>query len=163
MSGRAFFIVMMFHWSVWMLQERSRASPKYQYPSIMSNSVCNINNHVLYLYPSIMSNSVCNTNSHVLYWYRSIMSNSVCNRNSHVLYWYPSIMSNSVYSTNNNTFLIFVSHLLQNRKFKRLGGPLDEIVTVSVGKYSVTMPHPIMMSWHHLIRETGCQGVGCFI
>ena len=49
---------------------------------------------------------------------------------------------------------------LSNRKFERFGGPLDEIVTVFVHKYNVIMPHPDMTS---LIRETGCQDVGCFI
>ena len=35
---------------------------------------------------------------------------------------------------------------LSNRKFERLGGPLDEIVTVSVQKYSVIMPRRRMAS-----------------
>ena len=52
---------------------------------------------------------------------------------------------------------------LLNRKFVRLGGPFDEIVTVFVHKYNVIMPRLIVMSWCHLIRETGCQDVGCFI
>ena len=34
-------------------------------------------------------------------------------------------------------------HCLSNRKF---GGPFDEIVAVSVHKYSVIMPRPNMMS-----------------
>ena len=33
---------------------------------------------------------------------------------------------------------------LSNRKFERLGGPLDEIVTVFVHKYSVIMSRPNM-------------------
>ena len=33
---------------------------------------------------------------------------------------------------------------LSNRKFERLGGPLDEIVTVFVHKYNFIMPRPIM-------------------
>ena len=52
---------------------------------------------------------------------------------------------------------------LSNRKFERLGGPLDEVVTVSVNKYNVIMPCPIMISWHHLIPETGCHDIGCFL
>ena len=31
---------------------------------------------------------------------------------------------------------------LSNRKFEKLGGPLDEIVTVFVHKYNVIMPRP---------------------
>ena len=31
---------------------------------------------------------------------------------------------------------------LSNRKFERLGGPLDEIVTVFVHKYYVIIPRP---------------------
>ena len=67
------------------------------------------------------------------------------------------------------TFLIFLKICkwcyccLSNRKFERSGGPLDEIVTVSVHKYNVIISRPNMTSWHHLIREMGCQDVGCFI
>ena len=104
MSGRAFFIVLMFHWSVWMLQERSRASPKYRYPSIMSNRVCNTNSHVLYRYPSIKSNRVCNTNSHVLYRYPSIMSNRVCN-------------TVTCYNTGVNIFKYLISTSLRSNTF----------------------------------------------
>ena len=35
-------------------------------------------------------------------------------------------------------------YCLSNRKFERLGGPLDKIVTVFVHKYNVIMPRPIM-------------------
>ena len=35
---------------------------------------------------------------------------------------------------------------LSNRKFERLGGPVDEIVTVFVHKYNVIMPHPNITS-----------------
>ena len=52
---------------------------------------------------------------------------------------------------------------LSNRKFERLGGPLDEIVTVFVHKYIVIMSRPNMTSWRHLIWETGCQDFGRFI
>ena len=39
----------------------------------------------------------------------------------------------------------FCSHFcLSNRKFERLGDPLDEIVTISVHKYNVIMPRPSM-------------------
>ena len=55
-----------------------------------------------------------------------------------------------------------VNFCLSNGKFERLGGPLDEIVTVFVHKYNVIMLCPIMTSWRHLIWETGCQDVGCF-
>ena len=46
---------------------------------------------------------------------------------------------------------------LRTRKFERLVGPL------SVHKYKVIMSCPNMMSWRHLIRETGCQDLSCFI
>ena len=36
---------------------------------------------------------------------------------------------------------------LSNRKYERLGGPLDEIVTVFVHKYKVIMPRPNMTSF----------------
>ena len=36
---------------------------------------------------------------------------------------------------------------LSNRKFKKLGDPLEEIVTVFVHKYNVIMPHPNMTSF----------------
>ena len=41
---------------------------------------------------------------------------------------------------------MYVYFCLSNRKFERLGGPLDEIVTVSVHKYNVIMPCLNMMS-----------------
>ena len=56
--------------------------------------------------------------------------------------------------------LLHAIYCLSNRKFERLGGPLDKIVTVFVHKYNVIMPRPNMTS---LIRESGCQDVGCFI
>ena len=37
-------------------------------------------------------------------------------------------------------------YCLSNRKFERLGGPLDELVTVFVHKYNVIMPRPNMTS-----------------
>ena len=37
-------------------------------------------------------------------------------------------------------------YCLSNRKFERLGDPLDEIVTVSVHKYNVIMSRPNMAS-----------------
>ena len=37
------------------------------------------------------------------------------------------------------------TNCLSNRKFERLGGSLDEIVTVFVHKYNVIMPRPIKM------------------
>ena len=53
-------------------------------------------------------------------------------------------------------YILFVSRIENSR----LGDPLDEIVTISVHKYSVIMSRPW---WRHLIRETRCQDVGCFI
>ena len=41
-------------------------------------------------------------------------------------------------------------HCLSNRK---LGDPLDEIVTISVHRYSVIMPRHNVTWWHHLIRD----------
>ena len=38
-------------------------------------------------------------------------------------------------------------YCLSNRKFERLGDPLDEIVTVSVHKYNVIMSRPNMTSF----------------
>ena len=52
---------------------------------------------------------------------------------------------------------------LSNRKFERLVGPLDEIVTISVHKYNAIMLRHNMTSLRHLIRETGGQDVGRFI
>ena len=45
----------------------------------------------------------------------------------------------------------------------RLGGPLNQIVTVFIHKYNVIMPRPNVTSWRYLIRETDYQDVGCFI
>ena len=47
-------------------------------------------------------------------------------------------------------------HCVSDWNLDRLGGPLDEKVTV-------IMPRRNMASWHHMIRETRCQDVGCFI
>ena len=68
-----------------------------------------------------------------------------------------------IYRNNILNWSNFLVLIVSNRKFERLGGPLDEIVTVFVHKYNVTMPHPNMTSWRHLIPETGCEDVGCFI
>ena len=51
---------------------------------------------------------------------------------------------------------LYIYFCLSNRKFERLGDPLDEIVTISVHKYSVIMPRHNVMWWRHLIRETRC-------
>ena len=70
----------------------------------------------------------------------------------------------NVFPSFSNLFcLFFWSFCLSNRKFERLGDPLDEIVTISVHKYSIIMSRPSMMWWRHLIREIRCQDVGCFI
>ena len=50
------------------------------------------------------------------------------------------------------TFL-YCFNCLSNREFDRLVGPLDEIVTVSVHKYSVIMPRPNMTSWRHFLSR----------
>ena len=41
----------------------------------------------------------------------------------------------------------FTSYCLSNRKFERLGGPLDKIVTAFVHKYNVIMSRPNMTSF----------------
>ena len=52
------------------------------------------------------------------------------------------------------------TYCLSNQQFDRLGDPLDEIVTISVHKYSFIMPRRNVTWWRHLIR---CQDVGYFI
>ena len=54
-------------------------------------------------------------------------------------------------------------YYLWNKKFERLVGPLDKIVTVSVVKYNVILSLFKTTSWRHSIQETRCQDVGCFI
>ena len=51
-------------------------------------------------------------------------------------------------------------YCLSNRKFERLGDPLDEIVTVSVHKYNVIMSRPNMTSFD---SRDGLPDVGCFV
>ena len=64
---------------------------------------------------------------------------------------------------NDERFDWWIYYCLSNRKFERLGSPIDEIVTVFIHKYNIIMSRPIMTSSHRLFWETGCQDVGCFI
>ena len=47
----------------------------------------------------------------------------------------------------NSYTVLFMFFCLSNKKFERLGDPLDEIVTISVHTYNVIMPRPNVTSF----------------